>query len=124
MTDPIPQSITSLPLELDYDFSSVVPIASNSTLVGSVGGEFVIDFLFIDPFTLGKKPDVIVKGFDKKSSKKSDENIKMEALPMARIMLSPTTAISLFKQIKGTLEQLNIPIESLMNAPEGVKDNA
>jgi hypothetical protein len=91
-----------------YDFSNVSPIAVNSTLVSSFGGDFVVDCLFIDPFTIGQelnssKP----KGFETNVSKKK-QNIRIKVMPMARLMISPHSAIMLMKQIQNTLDQLGI----------------
>jgi len=110
----------NLQLELDYDFSTTLPIAVNSTLVGSIGGEFIIDCLFIDPFSINQKHNFPKsKGFEQSS--KNNELMKIKALPMARLMISPASAMMLMKQIQATLEQLNIPYtetESKTEVPE------
>ena len=98
----------NLQLELDYDFSTTFPIAVNSTLVGSIGGELIIDCLFIDPFSINQKHNLPKnKGFGQSS--KNNELMKIKALPMARLMISPASAMMLMKQIQATLDQLNIP---------------
>jgi hypothetical protein len=98
----------NLQFELDYDFSTTLPIAVNSTLVGSIAGEFIIDCLFIEPFSITQKNiSPKAKGFE--NARKNNDLMKIKAIPMARLMISPASAISLMKQIQATLDQLNIP---------------
>jgi hypothetical protein len=98
----------NLQLELDYDFSTTLPIAVNSTLVGSIAGELIIDCLFIDPFSISQK-NIIPKNKGFENARKNNDLMKIKAIPMARLMISPTSAIILMKQIQATLDQLNIP---------------
>lgn len=100
----------NLQLELDYDFSTTLPIAVNSTLVGSIAGEFIIDCLFIDPFSINPK-NISPKNKGFENIRKNNDPIKIKAIPMARLMISPASAIMLMKQIQATLDQLNIPYE-------------
>jgi hypothetical protein len=108
----------SFQVELDYDFLNVPPIAVNSTLVGGISGEIIIDCLFINPFTLGQKAKPSKKkGFDDVSN--TNNPVKIKALPMARLMITPTSAMALMKQLQAVLEQQTIVEE---DATEEEKD--
>lgn len=101
--------IISANLELENDFSTVSPIAVNSSIVSSFSGDIVIDCLFIDPFTFGKKANALnPKGFGENSSELK-KPLKVKALPMARLALSPSSAIVLMEQIQQILDQLGVP---------------
>jgi hypothetical protein len=98
----------NLQVELDYDFSTTLPIAVNSTLVGSIAGEFIVDCLFIDPFSISQK-NISPKNKGFETARKNNDLVKIKAIPMARLVISPASAIMLMKQIQDTLDQLNIP---------------
>jgi hypothetical protein len=112
----------NLRLDLEYDVVNVPPTSVNSTLVSSFGGDLIIDCLFLSPFTVGRQlKSSGFKGFDDNSSK-SGNPLKVKVLPVTRIVMSPSSAMALMKQIQETLEFIGISYEDQLNSEE-VEEN-
>jgi hypothetical protein len=113
MSNPDNPSIT-LRLELEYDFVNLTPVAVNSTVVASASGEVVIDCLFVDPFTIHQKMNSSKKK-EKGFTGDKNQSLTVKALPLTRLIISPSSAVVLMKQIQSTLKQLDFPLDDLVD---------